>query len=78
MLHWCGINRSSFHYGCKSGKQGRKPSTHTLMQDGNEISNNSLIIAVKFILGIEFVDLGYRLMSSCLRQEGLMINKKKV
>jgi hypothetical protein len=26
------------------------------MQDGNEISNISLIIAVKFVLGIEFVD----------------------
>ena len=78
MLQWCGVNRSSYYYRSKSGKKGRKPSTHTSMQDGNKISNISLIIAVKFILGIEFVDYGYRVMTSCLRQEGFVINKKKV
>jgi len=78
MLHWCGVNRSSFYYRCKTGRQGRKPSTHTLMKDGTEISNVSVILAVKFILGIEFVDYGYRVMSSCLRQEGFLINRKKV
>jgi len=78
MLHWCGINRSSFYYRCKSGKQGRRPSTHTQLDDGTEVSNISVILAVKFILGIEFVDYGYRVMSSCLRQEGFLINRKKV
>jgi transposase InsO family protein len=78
MLHWCGINHSSFYYRCKSGKQGRKPSTHTQLNDVTEVSNISVILAVKFILGIEFVDYGYRVMSSCLRQEGFLINRKKV
>jgi len=78
MLKWSGINRSSFYYRCKSGKQGRKPSTHTQLDDGTAVSNISVILAVKFILGIEFVDYGYRVMSSCLRQEGFVINKKKV
>ena len=78
MLQWCGVNRSSFYYRCKTGKKGRKPSTHTLMQDGSEISNVSVILAVKFILGIEFVDYGYRVMSSSLRQVGFLINRKKV
>lgn len=78
MLHWCGINRSSFYYRCKLGKQGRRPSTHTQLDDGTEVSNISVILAVKFILGIEFVDYGYRVMSSCLRQEGFLINRKKV
>jgi transposase InsO family protein len=78
MLKWSGINRSSFYYRCKSGKQGRKPSTHTQLNDGTAVSNISVILAVKFILGIEFVDYGYRVMSSCLRQEGFVINKKKV
>jgi hypothetical protein len=31
MLQWCGVNRSSFYYRCKTGKKDRKPSTHTLM-----------------------------------------------
>jgi putative transposase len=48
------------------------------MKDGNEISNISVILAVKFILCIEFFDYGYWVMSSCLRQEGFLINKKKV
>ena len=78
MLYWYGVNRCSFYYRCKTGRQGCKPSTHTLMQDGTEISNESVILAVKFILGIEFVDYGYRVMSSCLRQEGFLINRKKV
>jgi hypothetical protein len=47
------------------------------MQDGNKISNISLIIAVKFILGIEFVDYGFRVITSSLRQEGFVINKKR-
>lgn len=78
MLHWCGINRSSFYYRCKSRKQGRKPSTQTQLEDGTEVSNISVILAVKFILGIEYAVYGYRVMSSCLRQKGFLINRKKV
>jgi putative transposase len=48
------------------------------MQDGSEIGDISVILAVKFILGIEFIDYGYRVMSSCLRQVGFLINRKKV
>jgi putative transposase len=48
------------------------------MQDGSEISNVSVILAVKLILGIEFADYGYQVMSSSLRQEGFLINRKKV
>ena len=78
MLKWCSVGRSSYYYRCKTGKQGRKPSTHTRLQDGSVISNTSVIIAVKFILGIEFVDYGYRKMSDGLRMEGFIINEKKV
>jgi transposase InsO family protein len=48
------------------------------MKNGNEISNIIVILALKFILGIEFVDYGYLVMSSCLRQKGFLINRKKV
>lgn len=78
MLKWCGINRSSFYYRCKSGKQGRKPSICTKMEDGTEVTNISVVLAIKFILGIEFVDYGYRIMGSFLRHEGFIINRKKV
>jgi putative transposase len=78
MLRWCSVGRSSFYYRCKTGKQGRKPSTHTVLTDGSIVSNISVVIAVKFILGIEFVDYGYRKMSAGLRLEGFIINEKKV
>lgn len=78
MLGWCAVNSSSYYYKPKNGKQGRQPSTHTRYQDGAEVSNQSVIIAVKFMLGIEFIDYGYRKMSAGLQQEGFVINKKKV
>jgi len=78
MLKWCGINRSSYYYRCKTGKQGRKASTHTPLEDGTLVSNASVVIVIKFILGIEFIDYGYRVMTSSLRQEGFLINRKKV
>ncbi|WP_052273494.1 DDE-type integrase/transposase/recombinase [Flavihumibacter solisilvae] len=61
-----------------SGQQGRKPSTHTVMQDGTVVANNSVVIAIKFYLGIEFVDYGYQKMTASLRFEGFIINEKKV
>ena len=78
MLRWCSVGRSSFYYRHKTGKAGRKPSTHTNLADGSIVSNTSVVIAVKFILGIEFVDYGYRKMSAGLRLEGFIINEKKV
>jgi len=78
MLRWCSVGRSSFYYRNKTGKAGRRPSTHTNLADGSIVSNTSVVIAVKFILGIEFVDYGYRKMSAGLRLEGFIINEKKV
>lgn len=78
MLRWCSVGRSSFYYRNKTGKAGRRPSTHTNLADGSIVSNISVVIAVKFILGIEFVDYGYRKMSAGLRLEGFIINEKKV
>ncbi len=78
MLNWCAASRSSYYYKPKTGRQGRKPSTHTPLRDGDRISNQSVVIAVKFMLSIEFMDYGYRKMSVGLQQEGFLINKKKV
>lgn len=78
MLNWCTASRSSYYYKPKTGRQGRKPSTHTFLRDGDWVSNQSVVIAVKFMLGIEFMDYGYRKMSVGLQQEGFIINKKKV
>jgi len=78
MLQWTGIAKSSFYYQETAGKQGRKPSTHTVLETGEWVSNESVVIAIKFILGTEFVDYGYQKMTAALRLEGFVINEKKV
>jgi transposase InsO family protein len=78
MLQWTGIAKSSFYYQTTVGKQGRKPSTHTRLETGECVSNESVVIAIKFILGIEFVDYGYQKMTVALRADGFIINEKKV
>ena len=77
LLDWSGVPRSSFYYRPKTGKRGTKPSTHTPMQDGEPISNQSVVIAIRFILSEEFVCFGYQKMTADLRQQGMIINAKK-
>ena len=76
LLDWSGVPRSSFYYRPKAGKRGTKPSTHTPMQDGESISNQSVVIAIHFILSEEFVCFGYQKMTADLRQQGMIIMAK--
>jgi len=78
MIAWTGISRSSYYYRPGVGRRGRKPSTHTLMHNGELVSNASVVIAIKFMLGIEFVDYGYQKMTISLHNDGFTINDKKV
>jgi transposase InsO family protein len=71
------LANSSYYYRCKVGKRGRKASTHTLLQDGSIISNNSVVIAIRFILAEEFVCFGYDKLTADLRGNGFIINPKK-
>lgn len=47
------------------------------MQDGDRISNDSVVIAIRFILAEEFVCFGYDKLTDDLRQQGMIINYKK-
>jgi putative transposase len=78
MLVWTGIARSSYYYRCKTGKRGRKPSTHTRTSDGALVLNTSIVIVIKFILRAEFVDYGYPKVGYYMRRDGIWINDKKV
>ncbi|MFD2527764.1 transposase [Flavihumibacter stibioxidans] len=78
MLQWTGVPKSSYYYQARKGRQGRIPSTHTRLETGELLRNESVVIAIKFVLGIEFVDYGYQKMTACLRLEGFVINEKKV
>lgn len=77
LLRWCGLARSSYYYRTATGKRGRTPSTHTWMQDGSSISNQSVVIAIRFVLAEEFMGCGYIKMTDDLRGAGFVINYKK-
>ena len=77
MLKWSGMAHSSYYYRPTIGKRGRKPSTHTLMQDGSLVSNATVVLAMRFILAEEFVCYGYSKTTDELRENGFIINYKK-
>lgn len=77
LLQWSHTPRSSYYYRVLTGKRGRKPSTHTLLTDGTAISNESVVIAIRFILAEEFVCFGYDKMTTDLNNNDFIINHKK-
>lgn len=77
LLQWSKVSRSSFYYRVQTGAKGRKPSTHTLLRDGDSIRNESVVIAIRFILAEEFVSFGYVKTTDDLRANGFIINPKK-
>lgn len=79
LLRWSGLARSSYYYRCRTGRRGRKPSTHSRLTDGTVISNQSVVIAIRFVLAEEFmIGVGYINISKDLQSYGFLINKKKV
>jgi transposase InsO family protein len=71
------MSSSSYYYRSKTGKRGRLPSTQTLLKDGTSISNESVVIAIRFILAEEFVCFGYGKITADLRSNHFIINPKK-
>ena len=47
------------------------------MQDGSIISNDSVVLAIHFILSEEFACFGYHKITDDLRNNGFIINTKK-
>ncbi len=73
-----GISSSSFYYKKKTGKRGRKPSSLTKKITGEHVSNSSLVKSIEDLLSEEFVSYGYIKVTEYLKQNGYMINNKKV
>jgi putative transposase len=79
LLAWSGLSHSTYYYHPYCGKRGRKPSTHTLLTDGAIISNESVVICIRFVLAEEFMLFtGYVKICKDLQSYGFVINKKKV
>ena len=73
-----GIVSSSYYSVPSNGKKGNKPSKQTFHKTKGFVSQDAVVMAIKEILKHEFIDCGYRLMTSYLNRDGYTINHKKL
>jgi putative transposase len=73
-----GIIASSYYREPSKGKKGKKPSKLTFHNTKGFVSQDIVLASVKDILSHEFIDCGYRLMTSYLTREGYVLNHKKL
>jgi transposase InsO family protein len=73
-----GISKSSYYYRKKTTPRGKRPSLYTMKGNGSLCDNCAVIGEIKDLLGLEFLDYGYRTITMELRKKGYIINKKKV
>lgn len=73
-----GIVSSSYYREPSGGKKGNKPSTETFHKTKGYVSQDVVLTSIKDILKHEFIDCGYRLMTSYLNRDGYTINHKKL
>jgi len=73
-----GMVHSSYYRTPSLGKKGKKPSEFTFHKHQGVVDQNAVIKHIKEILSHEFIDCGYRLMTSYLQRDGYLINHKKL
>jgi putative transposase len=78
LCSWTGQMVSSWYYSSSNGRRGRAPSRYTFLQSGLRVSNHQLVDRIRDLLRQEFVCYGYEKITSQLRDEGYVINAKKV
>ncbi len=70
--------QSSYYRTPSTGKRGNKPSKLTYHKSNGLVNQDTVIKSVKSILSHEFIDFGYRLMTTYLKRDGYQINHKKL
>lgn len=78
IIKMAGMVQSSYYRKASGGKKGNRPSTLTLHGTKGHVGQPAVVEAVKAILGHEFIDCGYRLMTAYLKRDGYHINHKKL
>lgn len=73
-----GIVESSYYREPSGGKKGNKPTKETFHKAKGLVAQDVVVASVKEILKHEFIDCGYRLMTSYLTRDGYTINHKKL
>ena len=69
---------SSYYRKPSLGRKWNKASEFTYHNSKGPVSQKDVVDAVKGILEHEFIDCGYRLMTSYLNRDGYLINHKKL
>jgi putative transposase len=78
LLSWADLQPGSYYY-MKSGLlKGRKPTTHSVNQDGELFENAVVVKDIEQTLAQEFCCYGYHHMTDELKEIGWIINHKKV
>jgi putative transposase len=71
-----GISRSSYYYKSKKGKKGISKTSHTQFKT-EWVDDKKIVKIIARILSKEFIDYGYRKITSILKRKGFAIGKKK-
>ena len=77
-IRMAGMVESSYYRKPSLGRKGNMASEYTLHSTLGLVTQYAVVDAVKGILGHEFIDCGYRLMTSYLNRDGYLINHKKL
>ncbi|MDM1039891.1 IS3 family transposase [Myroides odoratimimus] len=78
LLQCVGLSQSTYYYKETGGRKGNKPKALTLHTSKGWVDESTVVKSIKDLLGEEFIDCGYRMMSLYLKREGYVINHKKV
>jgi len=73
-----GMVESSYYRTPSDGKKGKKPSELTFHKTRGYVSECEVLVSVKEILSHEFIDCGYRLMTSYLKKDETVANRKRL
>jgi len=71
-----GMVESTYYREPSGGQKGNKPSRLTYHNVKGYVDQTIVIASIKDILSHEFIDCGYRLMTSYLKKDGYLINIK--
>jgi transposase InsO family protein len=78
VLSMVNIPRSTYYYRAVTGRKGRKPNSYVIHRSGQLFSEQAVIEGIKHLLSQEFVNYGYIKVSRYLKDQGYIINKKRV
>lgn len=73
-----GIKKSTYYYYSKGGSRGKQPSTHTYNCFAGNVSNEVVVSDIIRLISSDYNDYGYQTVTVLLKQQGYVINHKKV